>query len=297
MMEKVINADGFIAALDQSGGSTPRALQLYGFPEDLYEEGDASMYDAVHEMRSRIITSPAFQGSRVLGAILFENTMHRQINNKATAEYLWKEKKVVPFLKIDKGLLPEENGVQLMKSIPDLDELLKKAKENGIFGTKMRSVIQKKNPAGIEAIVDQQFRVGRQILHAGLVPILEPEVNIDSSDKLECEKLLKGCLLKHLDQLNESEKIILKLSLPSRENFYQECVDHPNCLRVVALSGGYSRAKANEILGKQTRMIASFSRAFTEGLTHSLSDADFAKILDDSISSIYAASLSKKTTE
>jgi fructose-bisphosphate aldolase class I len=290
MMDKIINADGFIAALDQSGGSTPRALQLYGFPEELFKEADASMYEAVHQMRSRIVSSPSFHGSRVLGAILFEDTMNRKINDKPTATYLWEEKRVVPFLKIDKGLLPEENGVQLMKSIPDLDNLLRRAKDNGIFGTKMRSFIQKHNPFGIEAIVDQQFRVGRQILRAGLVPILEPEVNIDSPDKMECEETLKAVILKHLDQLGESEKIILKLSLPSRENFYQECVEHPRCLRVVALSGGYSRDEANEILGKQQRMIASFSRALTEGLTHSLSDEDFDRILDDSIASIFAAS-------
>jgi fructose-bisphosphate aldolase class I len=294
MMDKIVNGKGFLAALDQSGGSTPKALQLYGFPTDLYTEGEISMFDAVHQVRTRIVTSPSFRGDRILGSILFEDTMERQIGNgkQSTAEYLWKEKQVVPFLKVDKGLLPEENGVQLMKPMPELHELLQRANEYGIFGSKMRSVIKSSNANGIQAIVHQQFEVGKQIIDAGLVPILEPEVDIHSPDKQECEKLLKACILDHLDnQLRDDDRVILKVSLPSVENFYQECIDHPKCIRVVALSGGYSRDDATESLCKQNGMIASFSRALTEGLNHDMSDEDFDKMLDQSIETIFAASV------
>ena len=292
MMEKVIHADGFLAALDQSGGSTPNALRGYGISDELYEEGSTSMFDMVHEMRSRIVTSPSFKGDRVLGAILFENTMDRLIEDKPTAKYLWEEKNVVPFLKIDKGLMPEENGVQLMKPLDEtLELLLKRAKdEHGVFGTKMRSLIKSHNVKGIEAIVTQQFQVGKRIIEAGLVPILEPEIDISSPDKLECEQTLKACILKHLDGLGESQKIILKVSLPCEENFYQECIEHPNCLRVVALSGGFSREDANIMLGKQNQMIASYSRALTEGLHYHMSDEVFDRVLDESINSIFEAS-------
>jgi fructose-bisphosphate aldolase class I len=290
MMEKIASGVGFLAALDQSGGSTPKALTFYGFPDDLYTEGETSMFDAVHQMRTRIVTSKSFSGDRILGSILFEDTMNRQVNGKPTAEYLWKEKQVVPFLKIDKGLLPEENGVQLMKPMPGLDDLLKRAKECGIFGTKMRSVIKTSNADGIKAIVYQQFEVGKKIINAGLVPILEPEVDINSPEKEKCEKLLKASILEHLDQLRDDDKIMLKVSLPCVENFYQECIDHPKCIRVVALSGGYSRDEANGILCKQSKMIASFSRALTEGLTHDMSDEEFDKMLKQAIDSICAAS-------
>jgi len=264
-------------------------------PDDQYEEGDKSMFDVVHEMRTRIITSQSFTGDRVLGAILFEDTMDRTIHNKPTARYLWEENNVVPFLKIDKGLLPEENGVQLMKPLDgSLEDLLKRARdEHGVFGTKMRSLINRHNVKGIEAIVNQQFQVGRRILDAGLVPILEPEINISSPDKIQCEETLKACVLRHLNELSESERIILKVSLPSKEDFYRECIEHPNCLRVVALSGGFSRDDANVILGKQREMIASYSRALTEGLRYDMSDEDFDTVLDESIGSIFAASKSQ----
>jgi fructose-bisphosphate aldolase class I len=290
MMEKIVNGDGFLAALDQSGGSTPKALTSYGFPEDLYTEGEASMFDAVHHMRSRIVTSSSFHGDRVLGAILFEDTMKRQVNGKPTADYLWKQKQIVPFLKVDTGLMPEENGVQLMKPMPGLADLLQQAREFGIFGTKMRSLVKTDNADGVKAIVDQQFEVGKHIIDAGLVPMLEPEVDIHSPEKQRCEELLKTQLLEHLDQLREDDKVILKLSLPSVKNCYQECIDHPKCIRVVALSGGYSRDEANELLCKQSNMIGSFSRALTEGLTHGMSDDDFDKVLDQAIESIFAAS-------
>ena len=291
MMDRMANGDGFLAALDQSGGSTPKALKLYGFPDDRYAEGEKTMFDAVHEMRTRIITSDSFDGSSgILGAILFENTMDRQIHGKPTAEYLWKEKQVVPFLKVDTGLLPEENGVQLMKPMPDLANLLTRAQEHGIFGTKMRSVIKTYNEMGIRAVANQQFDIGKQIIDAGLVPILEPEVDINSPDKQQCEEFLKTCILEHMDQLREKDRVMLKLSLPSLKNFYQECIDHPKCIRVVALSGGYSRDEANKLLSQQSNMIASFSRALTEGLAHDLSDDKFNKVLGESISSICAAS-------
>lgn len=291
MLEKVTNTDGFIAALDQSGGSTPKALKAYGYPSDGYVEGEESMFEAVHAMRCRIMTAPCFDGSRVLGAILFENTMHREVEGKPTAEYLW-SKNVVPFLKIDKGLAAEENGVQLMKPIPGLDETLKTAHGKGIFGTKMRSVVHKMNAAGIEAIVKQQFEVGKQIFAAGLIPIIEPEVTISSPDKVAIEDALKACILKELDALDDTQKVMLKLSIPTKEDFYTECIDHPKCVRVVALSGGYERDEANALLKKQPRMIASFSRALAEGLSHGLAEEEYNSTLDKSIGSIFEASKS-----
>jgi fructose-bisphosphate aldolase class I len=290
MMDKVSKADGFLAALDQSGGSTPKALSLYGIPEDSYVAGEESMYDMVHQMRSRIITSKNFTGDRVLGAILFENTMDRQIEGIPTSQYLWEKKNIVPFLKVDKGLAEEENGVQLMKPIPGLAELLKRAKTAGMYGTKMRSVVKTANPVGIKAIVDQQFEIAKQIIAAGLVPIIEPEVDINSPDKEECEGILEASLLEHLDKLGPDEKVMLKLTIPSKVNYYRECIVHTKCIRVVALSGGYSRDKANELLAKQTGMIASFSRALTEGLSHSMTDDEFDKTLDASVQSIFDAS-------
>jgi fructose-bisphosphate aldolase class I len=299
MMERIAHGEGFLAALDQSGGSTPKALGLYGFPKDQYAEGEASMFGAVHNMRTRIVTNPSFHGGKILGAILFEDTMQRHIpigasssscSSIPTPEYLWTEKKIVPFLKIDKGLEAEENGVQLMKPIPKLGSTLALAKSSGIFGTKMRSVIKQNNPDGIQAVVEQQFDISRQILDAGLVPIIEPEVDIHSPDKQECEQRLKACLLEHLSKLRETDRVILKVSLPSVENFYQEIVEHPKCLRVVALSGGYTREAALELLWKQSGMIASFSRALTEGLRHDMSDNDFEKLLEESVSLIFAAS-------
>jgi fructose-bisphosphate aldolase class I len=286
---KIRTAPGFIAALDQSGGSTPKALKLYGIPESAYS-GDAQMMDLVHAMRTRIITSPAFNGDRVLGAILFEKTMDRDILGQPTAEYLWKVKKVVPFLKVDKGLEDERDGVQLMKAMPDLDKLLARAKAKGIFGTKMRSVIKQANAAGIRAVVEQQFQVAKQILAAGLVPIVEPEVDIKCPDKAGAEKLLKAGLLTHLNALRPDQLVMLKLTLPEQDNLYRECVAHPNVLRVVALSGGYSRVEANRRLAKQHDMVASFSRALVEGLTAQLSDEAFDEAMDESIESIFEAS-------
>ena len=289
-MEKIRNADGFIAALDQSGGSTPKALANYEYPEDLYVEGEESMYEAVHAMRTRIMTSPSFNGDRILAAILFENTMDRQVNGVPTGQYLWESKGIVPIIKVDKGLAPEENGVQLMKPIPGLDELLKRAKQAGMFGTKMRSVINLANEEGIKAIVDQQFEIGKQIIAAGLVPILEPEVNIRSPEKAQAETILKANLLEQLDKLDADQKVMLKLTIPSVKNFYKECIDHPNVLRVVALSGGYTREEANALLAMQNGMIASFSRALVEGLTYPMSDEEFNTTLDASIQSIFDAS-------
>jgi fructose-bisphosphate aldolase class I len=280
---------GFIAALDQSGGSTPKALRLYGIPESGYS-GDAQMMDLIHAMRTRIITSPSFNGDRVLAAILFENTMDREILGRPTAEYLWEVKQVVPILKVDKGLEAEANGVQLMKPMPDLDKLLARAKAKGIFGTKMRSVIKQANPAGIQAIVDQQFQVARQIVAAGLVPIIEPEVDIKCPDKAAAEDLLKAAILRELDKLPEGQLVMLKLTIPTRDNLYADCIAHPRVLKVVALSGGYSRAEANEKLARQKGMVASFSRALTEGLTAQQSGAEFDRALDDAIESIYQAS-------
>jgi fructose-bisphosphate aldolase class I len=280
---------GFIAALDQSGGSTPKALKLYGIPETAYS-GDAQMMDLIHAMRTRIITSKSFNGDRILAAILFENTMDREIQGRATAEFLWDVKKVVPILKVDKGLMDEANGVQLMKPMPDLDKLLARAKAKGIFGTKMRSVIKQANPAGIQAVVEQQFQVGRQIIAAGLVPIIEPEVDIKCPDKAGAEDLLKAAILRELDKLPEGQLVMLKLTIPSKDNLYADCIAHPRVLKVVALSGGYARAEANEKLARQKGMVASFSRALTEGLTAQQSDAEFDKALDEAIESIYQAS-------
>jgi fructose-bisphosphate aldolase class I len=286
---KFRNEPGFIAALDQSGGSTPKALRLYGVAETAYSN-DAQMMDLIHEMRSRIITSPAFTGQRILAAILFENTMDREIDGRPTADYLWEVKKVVPILKVDKGLEAEANGVQLMKPMPDLDKLLARAKAKGIFGTKMRSVIKQADPAGIKAIVDQQFAVARQIIAAGLVPIIEPEVDIRCPDKAAAEDLLKAELLARLDQLTPGQLVMLKLTLPEKDNLYVDLIAHESVLKVVALSGGYSRDEANQRLARQNGMVASFSRALTEGLTAQQSDADFDAALDESIESIYQAS-------
>jgi len=286
---KFRNQPGFIAALDQSGGSTPKALKLYGIAETEYS-GDAQMMDLIHAMRARIITSPSFNGDRILAAILFENTMDREIEGRPTAEYLWKVKRVVPILKVDKGLEAEANGVQLMKPMPDLDKLLARAKAKGIFGTKMRSVIKQADPAGVRAIVDQQFAIGRQIIAAGLVPIIEPEVDIKCPDKAAAEDLLKKELLTQLDRLPEGQLVMLKLTLPEKDNLYTECIAHPRVLKVVALSGGYSRDEANRRLARQKNMVASFSRALTEGLTAQQTEAQFDAALDAAIESIYQAS-------
>ena len=280
---------GFIAALDQSGGSTPKALKLYGIAENAWSN-DAGMMDLIHAMRSRIITSPSFGGNRILAAILFENTMDREIQGRPTADYLWNVKKVVPILKVDKGLEAEANGVQLMKPMPDLDKLLARAKAKGIFGTKMRSVIKQANPAGIRAVVDQQFAVARQIIAAGLVPIIEPEVDIKCPDKAAAEDLLKAEIMTRLNSLPAGDLVMLKLTLPDRDNLYAECIKHPRVLKVVALSGGYSREDANVRLARQKGMVASFSRALTEGLTAQQSDAEFNTALDGAIESIYQAS-------
>jgi fructose-bisphosphate aldolase class I len=289
MLNKVANDEGFIAALDQSGGSTPKALKLYGIEEDAYS-GDEQMFDLIHEMRSRIITSSSFNGDRVLGAILFEMTMDREIDGKGTAEYLWNVKQVVPFLKVDKGLADEVDGTQLMKPIPDLDALCQRAVAKGVFGTKMRSVIKVANEAGITANVTQQFEFGRQILANGLVPIIEPEVDINSPSKAEAEELLKARILAELDGIADGQQIMLKLTLPETDGFYTELVEHPKVLRVVALSGGYSREEANARLSRNAGMIASFSRALTEGLSAQQSDDEFDAALDASIGSIFEAS-------
>lgn len=280
---------GFIAALDQSGGSTPKALKLYGLSESDYSS-EAEMLDLIHEMRTRIIKSPAFTSEKILSAILFEMTMNRTIDGLGTAEYLWQEKGIVPILKIDNGLLEESDGVQLMKPIPELSQRLADATSHGVFGTKMRSVIKSANPTGIENILKQQFEIGDSILNAGLYPIIEPEVDIKAVDKAECEKLLKVELVKHLDQLPADKPVMLKLTIPTEPNFYQELIDHPRVLRVVALSGGYSRDEANRLLAQNHGLIASFSRALTEGLTAQQSDADFNAALSSAIQSIYLAS-------
>lgn len=290
-LEKVKNGKGFIAALDQSGGSTPKALRLYGVNEDQYNNED-EMFDLVHEMRTRIVTSPSFTGEHILGAILFEQTMDREVEGKYTADYLI-EKDVVPFLKVDKGLADEENGVQLMKDMPELDALLDRANERNIFGTKMRSVVNSFNEEGIKAVVDQQFEVGKQILAKGLVPIIEPEVNINSADKKEIETLLKKEILAHLDNLSEGEEVMLKLTIPTEANLYEDLVNHPRVIRVVALSGGYSRDESNELLKKNKGILASFSRALTEGLSANQSDDEFNSDLKKSIESIYDASVNK----
>jgi fructose-bisphosphate aldolase class I len=286
---KFRNQAGFIAALDQSGGSTPKALKLYGIPESAYS-GEAQMMDLIHAMRARIITAPAFNGDRILGAILFENTMDREILGRPTADYLWNVKKVVPILKVDKGLAEEANGVQLMKPMPDLDKLLARAKAKGIFGTKMRSVIKQANAAGINSIVDQQFTVARQIIAAGLVPIIEPEVDIKCPDKAGAEELLKAEIRRRLDALPEGQLVMLKLTLPEKDDLYADFVKHARVLKVVALSGGYSRDEANRRLARQHGVVASFSRALTEGLTAQQSDSEFNTVLDKAIESIFQAS-------
>nr|WP_272987871.1 MULTISPECIES: fructose bisphosphate aldolase [Hyphomonas] len=289
MAKQAAEKAGFIAALDQSGGSTPKALRLYGVEESAYAN-DEEMFGKIHEMRARIIKSPAFNGDKVMGAILFERTMDGEIDGVPTAEYLWKERSVVPFLKVDKGLADEENGVQVMKPMPDLDALLERAVAKGIFGTKMRSVINTANPEGIAAVVAQQFDVGRQILGHGLMPIIEPEVTISISDKAEAEDILLAEILKQLDALGHDKQVMLKLTLPEKANLYKPLVDHPRVMRVVALSGGYSRNDANAKLASNTGMIASFSRALTEGLSAQQSDAEFDAALAESVDSIYQAS-------
>jgi len=288
-LQKIKTAPGFIAALDQSGGSTPKALGLYGVTPDAWSN-EEEMYTVVHEMRTRIMTSPAFGGDRILGAILFENTMDREVEGQSTASYLWNVKHVVPFLKVDKGLADVEDGAQVMKPIPDLDALLEKAKAAGIFGTKMRSVIKEANAAGIRKVVDQQFEIGRQIVAAGLVPIIEPEVDIHCPEKAAAEEILHAEIKKHLDLLGDDEIVMLKLTLPEKNNLYKDFVEHPNVARVVALSGGYSREEANERLSRQNGMVASFSRALSEGLNVNQSDDEFNATLDASIASIAAAS-------
>ena len=289
-LNKVSAGKGFIAALDQSGGSTPKALKLYGVEASAYGN-DAEMFDLVHAMRSRIVTSPAFDGKRVLGAILFEATMDRQIDGIDAATYLWEKKQVVPFLKVDKGLADEADGVQLMKAMPELDALLERAAGKGIFGTKMRSVVNAANEKGIAAVLDQQFAVGQQILAAGLMPILEPEVSIGAADQKEAEAILKAGFLQRLDALPADAKVMLKLTLPTVEGFFGELVAHPKVVRVVALSGGYPRDEANVHLGRNPGIIASFSRALTEGLSAQQSDAEFNAALDKAIESIYQASI------
>jgi fructose-bisphosphate aldolase class I len=287
--EKIKSQSGFIAALDQSGGSTPKALANYGIGTDAFSN-DEEMYAVVHQMRSRIVTSPSFNGDRILGAILFENTMDRDIEGRSTADYLWGVKNVVPFLKVDKGLADETNGAQIMKPMPDLDALLARGKQKGIFGTKMRSVIKTANADGVNAVVDQQFEVGKRIIAAGLVPIIEPEVDIHSAQKSEIEALLIVALMKHLDELSDDQFVILKLTLPEQINFYESCIGHPQVLRVAALSGGYSREEANRRLATNHGMVASFSRALTEGLSSQQSDDEFNTMLDGSIDSIVRAS-------
>jgi fructose-bisphosphate aldolase class-I len=285
------NGKGFIAALDQSGGSTPKALRLYGVDESAYKN-DAEMFDLIHKMRTRIIKSPAFNDSKILGAILFEQTMDNKIDGKYTAEYLWEEKHILPFLKVDKGLVDlDADGVQLMKPITNLTDLLKRANEHHVFGTKMRSVIKKASKPGIARIVAQQFEIADQIIAAELIPIIEPEVDINIPDKAEAETILREEILKHLDKLPASSNVMLKLTLPTVENFYEPLTKHPRVVRVVALSGGYSREKANEILAKNHGVIASFSRALSEGLSAQQSDSEFNKTLASSIESIYEASI------
>jgi fructose-bisphosphate aldolase, class I len=287
--QKIRKENGFIAALDQSGGSTPKALGQYGIAENAWTS-DEEMFDLVHEMRTRIITSSAFTGRRIIGAILFEDTMDRTIEGKMTGDYLWEERNVVPFLKVDKGLAEEKDGVQLMKAMPGLDALLSRARRRNMFGTKMRSVIKHANSGGIDEIVRQQFEVGRQILATGLTPILEPEIDIHCPDKAEAEDLLKESLLEALGELDGKAPVMLKLTLPEDDNHYRECIDHPNVLKVVALSGGYSREEANARLSRNQGMVASFSRALVEGLSVRQTDREFDGMLDASIESIYQAS-------
>ena len=288
--DQMRNGKGFVAALDQSGGSTPKALRLYGIGEDAYKS-EEQMFDLIHKMRSRIVMSPAFSGDRVIGAILFEQTMDRTIGGKPTAHYLWEDRGVVPFLKIDKGLEEEADGVRIMKPIGGLDALLSRAKAAGIFGTKMRSVIDAASPRGIAANVSQQFDIAGQVIAHGLVPIIEPEVTISIKDKSEAEEILLSELTKHLDALPDDQQVMLKLTLPTKPNLYKSLVEHPRVMRVVALSGGYSRQEANEKLAQNSGVIASFSRALTEGLSAQQNDAEFNKTLDQTIQSIYEASI------
>lgn len=288
-LSKVRRGDGFIAALDQSGGSTPKALRLYGIDESAWST-EEEMFDLIHEMRTRIITSPSFDGDRVLGAILFEQTMDREIEGRGSAEYLWSVKGVVPFLKVDKGLAEEADGVQLMKPIPDLNVLAERARAKGIFGTKMRSVIKLANPTGVDAVARQQFDIGLRILDADLVPILEPEIDINSPEKPQAEALLRDALLAGLARVPDGRQVMFKLTLPDEDDFYAPLVDHPKVLRVAALSGGYSREEANARLARNRGVIASFSRALTEGLTAQQSDKEFDAALDEAIAAIYAAS-------
>jgi fructose-bisphosphate aldolase class I len=293
MFDQVKAGKGFIAALDQSGGSTPKALKLYGIDENEYS-GDAAMFDLIHQMRSRLIKSKVFNGERIVGAILFEMTMERQIDGIGSAEFLWNKKKIVPFLKIDNGLAAESNDVQLMKPIPELSARIAAANKHGVFGTKMRSVINLANATGIEAVVSQQFEIGKEIIAGGLIPIIEPEVNIKSEQKAQAEEILKSSLVNHLNKLGENQTVMLKLSLPTKPNLYQELVNHPRVLKVVALSGGYSRDDANKMLADNNGVIASFSRALTEGLSAKQSDDQFDAMLDSTIQSIFNASVTKK---
>ncbi len=288
-LDKIRNEPGFIAALDQSGGSTPKALANYGIDASAYGNDD-EMFGIIHQMRTRIMTSSAFNGDRIMGAILFENTMEREVEGQPTADYLWQVKRVVPFLKVDKGLADEASGAQVMKPMPDLDALLARARQKNVFGTKMRSVIKGANADGVNAVVDQQFEIGRRIVAAGLVPIIEPEVDIKSPEKAAIEELLKTAILTQLDQLGDDELVMLKLTLPEVDNFYRDCIEHPKVLKVVALSGGYTREEANARLARQNGMVASFSRALTEGLSAQQSDDEFNATLDASIESIFQAS-------
>ncbi|HJD69608.1 MAG TPA: fructose bisphosphate aldolase [Corynebacterium kroppenstedtii] len=287
---RMTEAKGFIAALDQSGGSTPKALRAYGIQDDAYSS-DAEMFDLVHAMRSRLITSPSFTSEKVLAAILFEMTMDREIEGIPTAQYLWEKKGIVPLLKIDKGLADEENDVQVMKPMPELDKLLDRGVEKGIFGTKERSVINAANGEGIQAVVDQQFEIGKQVLAKGMVPILEPEVTISIDDKKEAEELLKAALLKGLDDIPEGQQVMIKVSIPTVDNFYEDLINHPKVMRVVALSGGYERDDANERLSRNKGLIASFSRALLEGLTADQSQEEFDNTLATTIDGIYKASI------
>ncbi|MEC0281595.1 fructose bisphosphate aldolase [Terribacillus saccharophilus] len=287
------NGKGFIAALDQSGGSTPKALAEYGVTEDAYSN-DEEMFKLVHDMRTRIITSPSFNKDKILGAILFEQTMDREIEGKYTGDYLWEEKGIVPFLKVDKGLEEEKDGVQLMKPIDNLNETLGRASERNIFGTKMRSVIKEPNISGIKAVVDQQFEFGKSIIASGLVPIIEPEVNIHSEHKARCEEILRDEIFRHLNDLTEEENVMLKLSIPTEANLYKELTEHPRVVRVVVLSGGYSRDEANEKLKENEDLIASFSRALAADLNANQSQADFDAALKDAVDTIYDASVNKK---
>lgn len=288
--EKMTSGPGFVAALDQSGGSTPKALKLYGIDENAYKNDD-QMFDLIHQMRCRIMQSPAFNGNKVIGAILFENTMDREVAGKSAADFLWDERRIVPFLKVDKGLTDENNGVQLMKPMPDLESLLERASAAGIFGTKMRSVINRADNKGIEENVSQQFEIGQTILGYGLVPIIEPEVNIKIEDKAEAEEILLANLIKHLDELQGEQKVMLKLTLPENANLYSPAIDHAKVMRVVALSGGYTREESNQRLRSNLGMTASFSRALTEGLSAQQSDEIFNNTLSQTINDIYEASI------